>query len=425
MRILFTVNPGTTIFTSLVPLAWALRTAGHEVRVASQPLFADEITQAGLTAVPVGRDLGISRLLAAQGATPEALETARPGLPAPYDIVADPDNAVWEDTLLGCLDAVQNARFETFAIMSGLVEFVRHWQPDLIIWEPFTPAGAIAAKACGAAHARLLFGADVFGPARWHYLQLQAEQASEDRGDPLADWLGGYARKYGAEFTEDMTTGHFTIDQFPRSLQLEADNVHYLRMQYIPYGGPAVVPKWLHTPPERPRVALTLGTTASEHFAGYTVSVQDILDALSDLDIEVVGTIAESEQRKLRHIPDNARLVPYVPLLALAPTCAAAINHAGGGTLSTFARHAVPQLTLPYHFDEPILGRTLAEQGAGLHIDTTGVTGETVREGVLRLLEEPTFRAHAGKLRDEIHTLPTPNELVGDIEELTTKYRTR
>ena len=425
MRILFAVNPGTTIFNNVVPLAWALRTAGHEVRVASQPLFADEITQAGLTAVGVGRSLGIPRLLAAQGSTEDSLEEARRGLPPPYSVVEEPDGLGWEGSMMAWHYTVEHGKFETFAIASGLVEFARHWEPDLVIWEPFTPAGAIAAKACGAAHARLLYGVDVFGLSRQHYLRLQAEQEPEHRGDPLGAWLGGYARKYGGEFTEDMVTGHFTIDQIPRSLQVEADDLTYARMQYIPYGGPAVVPKWLHAPPARPRVALTLGTSATEHFAGYTVSVADILDQLSDLDIEVVATISEAEQQKLGRVPDNARLVSWVPMHALAPTCSVAINHAGIGTLSNFTRYAVPQLTMGYHFDEPMLGRKLAELGAGLDLDTSQATGANVRECVRRLLDEPSFRHGANALRDEIYALPTPNELVGQIEELTTKHRTR
>ncbi|MET0234357.1 MAG: activator-dependent family glycosyltransferase [Kibdelosporangium sp.] len=425
MRILFTINPGTATFNCMVPLAWALRTAGHEVRVASQPLFADEITQAGLTAVEVGRDLGVSRLIAAGGETDEEREEVRRGLPWPYHVVEEPANADWHGLQVAWHHTVQHAKFEVFAMTSSLVEFARHWQPDLVLWEPFTPVGAIAAKACGAAHARLLHGVDVFALAREHFLRLEARQAPEDRGDPLADWLGGYARKYGGEFTEDMARGHFTIDQLPPGLQVEADDTHYVRTHYVPYGGTAVVPKWLHTAPERPRVALTLGTTATEHFTGYAVSVRDILDALSDLDIEVVGTISQSEQEKLGRVPDNARLVPYVPLHALAPTCSAAIHHAGFGTLSTFTRYGVPQLTLPYHFDEPILGRRLTEQGAGLDIDSAAATGETVRDSVLQLLNEPTFGKEANRLRDEIHATPTPNELVGRLEELTTKYRPR
>jgi glycosyltransferase (activator-dependent family) len=419
VRVLFTVSPGTTVFNSMVPMAWALRTAGHDVRVASQPAFADEITQAGLTAVPLGRDLGIPRLLLAMGMDSAALEVARRGLPDPYAVLDEPDSTDWDRAHRAFTEVAEGARFETFAIMSALVDFVRDWEPDLVVWEPFTPAGAIAAKACGAAHARLLYGVDVYAFARQHFLSIQ-----NGRNDPLADWLGGYARKYGAEFSEDMTVGQFTIDQIPASLQTESD-LHYLRTPYIPYGGAAVVPRWLQLPPERPRVALTMGLSATGYFSGYTVNVQDILDSLADLDIELVATVAEAEQAKLARIPDNARLVPYVALHALAPTCTAAITHAGFGTLTAFAPYGVPQLTLPFHFDEPTLGHRLAAQGAGLNLDPTQVTGANVREGVLRLLNEPSFTAAARRLRTEIRTLPSPNDLVPEIEALTRKHRTR
>jgi enterobactin C-glucosyltransferase len=422
MRVLFTVNPGTTTFTCVVSLAWALRGAGHDVRIASQPLFADDITQAGLTAVGVGRDLGVDRLLTASGAGAEELEALRPGLPWPYRVVEEPDGLGWEDLVACWHGLVEHNKFEAFALTGGAVEFARAWEPDLVVWEPFTPAGAIVAKACGAASARLLYGVDVFASARKHFLATQAAQPEAERGDPVADWLGGYARKYGTEFSEDMVTGHFTIDQLPASLQVEADDVHYLRTQHIPYCGAAVLPKWLQAKPAKPRVALTLGTTATGHFAGYTIDVQDVLDSLSDVDVEVVATIPQSQQP--RRVPDNVRMVSWVPMHELAPTCTAAITHAGFGTLSVFARYGVPQLTLPYHFDEPMLGTRLAELGAGLTA-ASDATGQTVRDGVLRLLADADLRDGATRLRDEIRALPTPGRLVGQLEQCTTKYRTQ
>lgn len=42
-----------------VPLAWALRAAGHEVCVVSQPDLVDEIAETGLTVVPVGEALNL------------------------------------------------------------------------------------------------------------------------------------------------------------------------------------------------------------------------------------------------------------------------------------------------------------------------------------------------------------------------------
>ena len=423
MRVLFTVNPEKTIFLSMVPLAWALRTAGHEVRVASRPSFAGTITQAGLTAVALGRDHDQSRRLAAAGLTPEVLEETRAGLGAPWDVVEDAANARWEYLLKGYREAVDHAfKPENFPLTAELVTYARTWKPDLIVWDSLTYAGPIAAKACGAAHARLLWSVDVFGATREHFLKLKAEQPPSEQEDPLADWLAGYGRKYGFEFTEDMTTGDFTIDQLPASLQLDT-GLPRVPMRYVPYGGAATVPGWLRQPPDRPRVALTLGTTATDQFAGYPLDVQQILDALSDVDIEVVATIAGSEQRKLTGVPDNARLVSYVPLHALAPTCAAVIHHGGFGTLSTFALHAVPQLALPYHFDEPAFADRFTAQGAGLRIHASEATGREIRDAVLQLLTEPGFRARAVVLRDEIRGLASPNELVPRLAELTSEHK--
>ncbi|MBP2329076.1 glycosyltransferase (activator-dependent family) [Kibdelosporangium banguiense] len=422
MRVLFVTNPERTVFKYMVPLAWALRTGGHEVRFAGQPCFTDEITQAGLTAVPVGRSLDLRRMVELGGDA----DMQRAGIIPPYDAVEDPAKATWDYVKPQMAEALVDwHQFDNFPLVAGLVEFARQWQPDLVIWDPLTFAGPIAAKACGAAHARLLFGIDVYGSFRQLYRRLNAEQPAAEQTDPLAGWLGGYGRKYGYEYTEDMATGHFTIDQFPRSLQVEAEDLDYVRMQYIPYGGPAVVPKWLQAPPQRPRVALTLGLSATQVYGGYNVPIADILESLSDLDIELVGTVTEAEQAKLGRIPDNARLVPYAPMHALVATCSAIIHHAGAATLATAARHPIPHLSLHYHYDQPILARLLREQGAGLEIHTTKVTGDNVRESLLRLLTEPQFGERATALRDEMFALPSPNELVGTLEELTTKYRTR
>ncbi|WP_062346014.1 activator-dependent family glycosyltransferase [Herbidospora yilanensis] len=419
MRVMFTAVPAKTIFQYMVPLAWALRAAGHEVVFASQPGFADVITSAGLTAVPVGRDRELRMVRSA-----EELEAERVGIPPPYDAFDDPEKATWEYLKPGMARAANLwHRYGNFPIIADLVEFARHWKPDLVVWEPLTFAGPVAARAAGAAHARLLFSVDVYGGVRTLYRRLNERQPPELRSDPMADWLAGYARKYGFDFTEDLLTGDFTVDQLPRSLQVEADGLSYVRMRYVPYGGPAVVPGWLREPPRRPRVGFTMGLSATETYSGYNVDVQDILDHLGELDVEVVATIAAAEQPKLRRVPPNTRVVSYVPWHALAPTCAAVVHHAGAATLATTALHPVPQLSLHYHFDQPTLARKLAAHGAGLEIHTTRATGPAVAGAVDRLLTEPSFTRRAHDLRDEMHALPSAAELVPHLEELTAKHR--
>ncbi|HEY0807139.1 MAG TPA: activator-dependent family glycosyltransferase [Pseudonocardiaceae bacterium] len=424
MRILFTTYPEKPIFQPMVPLAWALRTAGHEVRVASQPFFTDTITRAGLTAVPVGRQSADNWCRLTE-AYPDRAASERVGLPEPYDAAfrrqEDIDWATMRDGYRHMLEIWHKQN--NVPLVTDLVDFARSWRPDLIIWEATTYAGAIAAKACGAAHGRMLWSIDVFGRTRDQYLTLLARQPSDEQADPLAEWLAAYGRKYGYDFSEDMVTGEFTIDHMPPALRGDAD-LRYLPTRFVPYGGAAVVPGWLWTPPERPRVALTLGTSTTEWFGDYTFSVRDALDALSELDITVVATIAECERHKLGRVPDNTRIVSYVPLDALAPTCAVVINHAGPGTLLTTALHAVPQLTVPWEFDEPVLARLATEQGAALTIPGGRVTGAAVRDNVCRLLHEPGFAVRAAELRAEMLALPSPNEFVGELVELTAGHRT-
>ncbi|MEU5553667.1 activator-dependent family glycosyltransferase [Micromonospora sp. NPDC047793] len=420
MKVLFTTYPEKTHFMLQAPLAWALRTAGHDVRVAVQPKFADVVTQAGLTAVPVGTNHDLWDFMHRVG---DWLGPEDTGWPTPYDAAErDPADISWEYLHSGYQgQAIRWHKTSNVPLVTGLVEFAGHWQPDLIIWEPLTYAGGIAAKALGVAHARLLIGADVYGITRDHFLRLNAQRSPDDRDDPMANWLGRYAEKYGGQFSEDMMTGHFTINQLPPSLAINADlHIEYLR--YVPYGGPAVVPRWLWEPPRKPRVALTMGLTATERAAGYAVSVQDVLDSLADLDIELVATIADSEQARLRSVPDNTRLVSYVPLQALLPTCSVVIHHAGVGTLASSALYGVPQHTVPWDVDQPALSERVAVRGAGLNTHATKATGQTIRENVLRLLHEPSLRAGADSLRTEVLAQPTPNDLVPRLEELTQQY---
>ncbi|MFI9841274.1 activator-dependent family glycosyltransferase [Nonomuraea sp. NPDC051941] len=424
MRVLFTTRPEKTPFLTMAPLAWALVAGGHEVRFACQPRFAGVITQAGLTAVPVGSDRDLFQLLEAD---PESLEEGRSGVPEPYDAAVERAKATWDHLVNGYDVAVTWwHKLENLPMIADLVAFARAWRPDLVIWEPTTYAGAIAAKASGAVHARLLHSLDVFGVTRELFLRLKGDRPE----DPLADWLGSYAARYGADYTEDLATGHFTIDQLPGSLALRPGPSH-LRMRYVPYGGPAVVPDWLTRPPDRPRVALTPGLVyhesdeEDERFDDYVGELQGLLDTISALDIEIVATLADKERRKLARVPPNLRIVPYVPLQPLLSTCVAAVHHAGPGTLATVSLMGVPQLALPWEVDEPALAERLARHGAGLALDSGEATDELVRDSLARLLDEPSFRERAADLREEMLELPSPNQLVRRLEELVGEHRVR
>ncbi|MFB9966498.1 nucleotide disphospho-sugar-binding domain-containing protein, partial [Sinosporangium siamense] len=166
-----------------------------------------------------------------------------------------------------------------------------------------------------------------------------------------------------------------------------------------------------------------LGTSATERLDGYSVPIQDILTSLGDLDIEVVATIPDAQRDQLTHVPDNVRTVPFVPLSALVPTCSAVIHHGGGGSFSTSSINGVPQLVLANMVDAPIKGQMLHDRGAGIFIPSEQATGPAVREALHRLLTEPSYRRDAGRLREEMFAMPSPADVVPELEKLAFEYR--
>ncbi len=399
--------------------------------MASQPALTEVITSAGLTAVPVGRDHRLYQFLRDERA---ALASGMrvPDEAAWFDLAQDPSTVDWEEMRRGYGQIVLwwwRAMVDT--MIDGLVEYCQQWRPDLVIWETITFAGPIAAQACGAVHARQMWAIDLFTRMRKQYLRLQADKPEERTEDVFRQWLAARVGKAGGEYEESMTTGHFTIDSVPPSQRHDPElgladlGLDYLPMRWIPYHGKSVVPDWLREPPRRRRVALTLGVSSTDQLDGYGLSVPALLRALGGLDVEVVATVAESEQAALGEMPGNVRLVPFVPLNVLAPTCDLVIGHGGNGSYNTTLCHGVPQIVVPFFFDGGLRAEYLRRQGAGIVLDRGEATGELVANAARRVLGDASFSSNAQRLAREMRTLPTPNDLVPVIEERVEKYRRR
>ncbi|MFE9245783.1 activator-dependent family glycosyltransferase [Nocardiopsis sp. NPDC006938] len=420
MRILFATRSEKTHFLSMVPLAWALRTAGHEVRVACQPELVDTVTSSGLTCVPVGSDHDFWRLLRL---FPDRRETARAGQSVPFDVVdMAPEDITWEYLRDGYANLVPWwFRMVNDPIRDELVEYCRRWRPDAVLWEPGTYAASVAAEAVGAVHARVTCGADLYGWVRRTYLEFMAEQPEAERVDPLADWLRRSAARHGVAFDERLTHGHFTIEQLPPPLRIDG-GLEYLGLRYVPHNGRSVVDPWLWAPPERPRVCLTLGTTEAERFGDHALSVRSLVHRLAELDAEIVATVAETEQEALGPLPENVRVEGFVPLQALLPSCAAIVHHGGWGTVNSAVAAGVPQLLIPNDLDAPFLSRRVEEAGAGTWIAPPEATGERVRDAVDALLSDGRYQRGALRLREEALTQPSPNAFVATLEEAVRRH---
>ncbi|MEU1660154.1 activator-dependent family glycosyltransferase [Streptomyces griseofuscus] len=415
MRVLIAAFAHTSHFQGMVPLAGALRAAGHDVRVASQPGFADEITGAGLTAVPVGADHRLMEAMQEKGAEIQRYS-------ADIDL-SRPEVFDWDyvfrlyDLSVPYFYSVIND--ESF--VRELVGYARRWQPDLVLWEPYTFAGAIAARACGAAHARVLGASDLNAYFRRTFLDRLAEQPAGRRPDPLREWLADAAGRHGVPFDEELVVGQWSVDLLPERFRLDL-SLPTVPLRYVPYNGRAVVPDWLRTAGPRRRVCLTTGSTGTGFTADPAV-FHRYLRVLAQVDAEIVVTADAAALRAVGPLPDNVRVVGFAPLDVLLQTCAAVVHHGGFGTWSTALYHGVPQVMVPFIWDTVLRAQQTAAAGAGLFLREGEVTAEGLRDSVARVLAEPSFLDGARRLRGEARAESSPHDVVPVLEELTGRHR--
>ena len=422
MRILFVTQAEKTHMLSMVPLAWALRSAGHDVRVASQPDLRDAVVETGLPFCGVGPPYVLDQYLRAFKALEgqHADDKGGGSLGDTVDL-----EGMETEKLLGLYSGIVNywLRMVNDLMLADLVELCRQWRPHLVIWEPKTYAGGIAAEACGAAHARFLWGMDVLTRMRGEIGRRASDPEQAWESDTLGRWLGGRAARYGVEFGEPLVHGQITLDPFPEDIQLDLGSTVPRRpIRYLPFNGAARVPAWLRSRPDRPRVCVTMGATSMERFDN-NHRPGDFLSALAELDVEIVAALPGEQRQSLQALPDNVRIFSHVPMQPLLETCDAVVHHGGAGTCLTAMSLGVPQLiiadlVLPkYQFDERVLAGRLVAQGAALELYGENVTPSETKESLRSLLTTAEFRRGAGLLRDRMLSTPTPAEFVQRIED--------
>jgi glycosyltransferase len=200
------------------------------------------------------------------------------------------------------------------------------------------------------------------------------------------------------------------------------------------------MPDWLYPIPRRPRVALTLGASVRAFLSVDWGYVAVLLEALSGLDVEVVATLNDAQLASVPKVPDNVRVVEWVPLDYLAPTCSAMIHHGGIGTMASAASACIPQLVVdfPEHeFEErdfivkgsdqvgklryvlgPLTGEYVTRLGAGEVLDMGKPSVETIREQITRVLTDPSVQEGAARVREDLLMTPSPSEVVGRLERV-------
>ncbi|TWG09056.1 UDP:flavonoid glycosyltransferase YjiC (YdhE family) [Saccharopolyspora dendranthemae] len=390
MRILFTAGPAHGLTLPIVPLVWAARAAGHEVLFASASEMVDVLSRAGLPVVDVFPDH--ERWDAVMGAA------MSPAGPTPEQLAGVPE---WMAETFAEVARTERGPFGSFtlAMTEGTIEAGRAFGAELVVHTSGHPAGGLTADALGVPVL------EVGNRISWSSRDADSPfRVNEDVDRLLRDRLGipGNGPEVIARIDpRPPSMGGLAADE-PDAF----DEVPWWPMRFVPFNGGSAVPDWALRRPDRPRVGVTLGTVVPLMSGTSTVMVA--LDALADMDVEVVlaGKI------ELGSVPDNVRAVGYLPLSVFLPTTSLLVHHGGSGTTAAPLHHGVPQLVLPSFADNPLSAERVVGRGVGLSHDPATVDADTVRATVCRLLDEPEFAECARAVAEEMASQPSPSDVL-------------
>lgn len=375
MWLLFTTVPLYGHFHPLVPLAWAARSLGHDVLVATTENFAPAVARTGLPVVSWGPAADFVSL-ADEASGPQGPE--RDSRPAH----GSAERRLAHGRAFGRL-AERN--------IPGALALFDAWQPDLVVSERAESAGPLVADKYGVPHVEFHWGA--------------AE---------LPEYREGAAAGLGL----DPPAPAETLNPWPPGLRLPYAAGHRA-VRNIDFSGGAELPPWSLRAPARPRVCVTFGTVIPRIAdLALRATMTPVLRRLAGLDLEL---LVAADEETLAAWPELGRCAHHagrLPMAQLLPSCDLLVNHGGQGTVLAALSAGCPQLLLP-HFDDQFDNAGLVHAaGAGVCLPPERITADTVVDLVHSLVEDATCAAAAARLADESARQPSLPETVHLLAEL-------
>ncbi|MFE3175910.1 glycosyltransferase [Amycolatopsis sp. NPDC059090] len=385
MRLMFSSGAGYSHIAPMLPLAQAARKAGDEVAFVTGPEAMRYLEKTELQAVSVG-----------QPSDPAAAA-------AMWQRAREEMAGMTADERLSHLVAEYMVGLGAAARLDDMVEFVRDWQPDLVIANLAERAAVMAACLVGV-------------PYAMHAIGPPKSAATMERAWEVAN---GLVRERG-------------LDALP-----SRDNVPYL--DFWPEGlSPADVPweyptRWpllpsgvVPTPGPRPPVLdglpydrtvyVTLGTT---HNARPGV-LEEMVSALRDEPVNVVVTIGQGgDVSRFGEQPDHVRIEQFVPQAQLLPAVDAVVCHGGSATVLGALAHGVPLVISPLASDHFEVAAQVQAAEAGIVADS----GDGILDAVQAVLAGRKYRESAESLAAQIAGQPDPAAVAARLRELKVSIR--
>ncbi len=142
-------------------------------------------------------------------------------------------------------------------------------------------------------------------------------------------------------------------------------------------------------------VAVTFSSQFASHAGRLTEAVAEGLRLSGRRGLIVSGWGGLRPDR----LPPGVIRVPTVPHDWLFPHVAGVVHHGGSGTTAAALRAGVPNVAVPFGYDQPLWGRQLARLCVGPEpLPSSGLTADALAGAIHRLVSDDTYRRRAAQV---------------------------
>jgi N-glycosyltransferase len=286
------------------------------------------------------------------------------------------------------------------AMGNDVAKAIKDWNPDIVLRDTGELGGFLAAERAGLPHVTV-------GVLDFNGMML---------GSGVVAALDRRRRDFGLPPDPDgrrqYAYGHINMlapDIAPEELELP--NVCTVRVDGVRHGD--VLPAWIGelVDDQRPLVYASFGTAAST-IPSYGPPLAKVIAGMGGVDANVIvstGTGLDWHGKEIIGgipVPDNVRVVEWVPQGLLMRAIDMLITHAGPATARQAVVNGVPLVAVPLLFDAFELANRFERHGMGVQLDWTSFTPEDVATAANTVLNDVKYRRAARRLQTRALTVP-------------------
>jgi UDP:flavonoid glycosyltransferase YjiC (YdhE family) len=386
-RFLFVVPPLTGHTNPTVGVAAALSARGHEVAWTGHASVIGPLLPAGAALLAVAEAAVDDAMVAAAKERSQGLRGAEALM------------FLWEDFLLPL----------GRAMVPGVEAAVDRFAPDVLVVDQQAIAGAVVARRRGLPWATsATTSAELVDP----FALLPKV------GAWVASQLDAFAGSFGIPGSGDLRFSPELVLAFSTAALAGPGRVFPRHYRFV---GPSLGGRpsgaefpWSWLDPAHPCVLVSLGTInapAGRRFLGEAVT------ALGSLRDRVQGVVVGPPDL-VGDLPDNVLVRGFVPQLSLLERVDAVVSHGGHNTVCETLAAGLPLVVAPIRDDQPIVAQQVTDAGAAIRVKFGRVRAAELAAAITAVLDEPSYREAAGRLRASFEAAGGPAAAADALEAL-------